>query len=219
MIDFDEMINRHLSREQKPKQEGRYYPSEIGTCLRKIWYTYKYPQEVKADLLKIFEIGNMMHDFVADVLKSEKNPDVELLKSEMPLKFEIDDLVISGRVDDLLLIKADGKNILVEVKSAKTIRFQDSPSRHHVMQLQLYMHATNVHTGIILYLDKTTLESKVFTVHYNEKMVNDILNRFKILHKLIKCNELPKAEAKADTETSWMCRFCEYRNKCDRNEG
>lgn len=219
MINFDQMIDRYLSRESKPKTEGRYYPSEIGTCIRKIWYSYKYPQEVKADLLKIFHVGNMMHDFVAEVLKSEKNPDVELLRSEMPLRLEIEDLVISGRVDDLLLLKADGKNLLVEVKSAKTISFQVKPSRHHVMQLQLYMHATGVHNGIILYLDKTTLKSRVFTIQYNEAMVNSILSRFKSLHKLLKCNELPIAEAKSDSDTRWMCGFCEYRGKCDKNEG
>ena len=219
MIDFDEMIDNHLFREFRPKKEGRYFPSEIGTCLRKIWYSYKYPQEVKADLLKIFHVGNMMHDFVADVLRSEKNPDVELLKAEMPLKIEMDDIVIAGRVDDLLLLKAHGKNILVEVKSARTIKFQEKPSRHHVMQLQLYMHASNVHSGIVLYLDKTTLQSRVFTIPYDETMVSLILDRFRNLHKFVVKNELPTAEAKGDNEMSWVCRFCEYRDKCDKNEG
>lgn len=218
MINFDEMINRHLSRELRPKEAGRYFPSEIGMCLRKVWYSYKYPQELRADLLKIFHVGNMMHDFVAEVLKSEKNPDVELLKTEMPLKLELEDLVISGRVDDLLLLKAHGKNVLVEVKSTKTVKFQNSASRHHVMQLQLYMHATGVHNGIVLYLDKTTLQSRVFTINYNTAMVSDILDRFRNLHSFVKANELPMPEAKANCEMGWMCRFCEYRGKCDKNE-
>jgi len=218
VIDFDSMIDRHLSRELRPKTIGRYYPSEIGTCLRKIWYSYKYPLEVKPDLVKIFHVGNMMHDFVAEVLKSEKNPQVELLKEEMPLKLEIDDIIISGRVDDLLLLRADGKSVLVEVKSAKTIKFQEKPSKHHVMQLQLYMYASGVHNGIILYLDKTTLQSKIFTVQYNAEMVNEILDRFRDLHMFLKKNELPNAESKFSNDTSWMCRFCEYRDKCDKNE-
>jgi len=107
MINFDEMIDNHLKREHRTKGIGRYFPSEIGTCMRKIWYTYKYPMEVKPELLKIFEVGNIMHDFVVEVLKSEKNPHIELLKSEVPFKEQIEDFLISGRIDNLILVKAD----------------------------------------------------------------------------------------------------------------
>ena len=80
------------------------------------------------------------------------------------------------------------------------------------------MYASGVHNGILLYLDKTTLQSKIFTVPYNAEMVNDILDRFRNLHKFLKSNELPNAEAKFSSDISWLCRFCEYKDKCDKNE-
>jgi len=217
MIDFDKMIDNYLFRESHPKQVGRYYPSEIGTCMRKIWYSYRFPQKVQPSLLKIFELGNILHDFVVKVLQSDKNPHVELLHSELPIKLEVEDFLISGRVDDLLLLKADGRQVLVEVKSCKSISFINEAQSHHVIQLQFYMHSTGVHNGVLLYIDKSTLESKVFTIPYNPVTASSIILRFKNLHTALVQDTLPNAEAKSDMHHAWMCRFCEYAEKCDKN--
>lgn len=212
MIDFNHLIDSHLFRKSKPKGIGRYYPSEAGNCLRKTWYSYKHPREVKPDLLRIFEMGNILHDFVVDVLKSEKTPEVELLKWEFPFKMRLDDFLVSGRVDDLILVKASGITILVEVKSCKFL-FK-KPQKHHIMQLQLYMHAVGVHNGILLYVEKGGLQSKVFDIDFDEKIVNNVLERFRMLHKSLVNNILPEAEARINEDIEWMCRLCEYRERC-----
>jgi CRISPR/Cas system-associated exonuclease Cas4 (RecB family) len=218
MIDFDKMIDNHIAREHKPKAVGRYYPSEIGNCVRKIWYSYKYPMEVKPDLAKIFEVGNIMHDFVVEVLRSEKNKEVELLKSEFPLKITGENFIISGRVDDLILVKESGKSWVIEVKSTKSVDFVKKPDAKHLMQLQLYMHATGIHNGMVLYIDKTNLKSKVFAAEYDEEKAKEIMERFATLHRLLSQNLLPIAEAKKKEERGWMCRYCEYGEKCEKNQ-
>ena len=86
MIDFNKLIDDYLYRKNRPKKIGRYYPSEAGSCLRKVWYSYKYPKEVDTELRKVFEMGNILHDFVVDVLKSEKTPSVKLIESEKQQK-------------------------------------------------------------------------------------------------------------------------------------
>ena len=214
LIDFNRMIDNHLKREYRPKGMGRYYPSEIGSCLRKVWYTYKFPQEIKPELAKIFEVGNIMHDFVVEVLRSERNPDVELLKSEFPVKQEVEDFLISGRVDNLILIKDSGKNVLVEVKSTMDISRIWDASPHNIVQLQLYMHLIGVHNGILLYIDKRNLQSKIFEVKYDEKQALEIIDRFKSLHRSLKEDAVPEPEARGDKRMIWMCRYCEYRQKC-----
>jgi len=218
MIDFDKMVDAHIFREHTEKKIGRYYPSEIGNCLRKVWYSYKYPQEIDADLRKIFEAGNIIHGFVVEVLKSEKNKEVELLKTEMPFKIEEKDFTISGRVDDLILVKISGKSALVEVKSTKDISYAKEPQSSHVTQLMFYMEATGVHNGIVLYVDKNTLKSKVFEIKFDSAKAAEIFDRFRFLHKSLKKNDLPEAEAKQAKDMNWMCRYCEYKNKCDKNE-
>ena len=218
MINFDQMIDNHLHKENRPKEIGRYYPSEIGTCMRKVWYSYKFPMETNPELLKVFELGNILHDFVVKVLKSEKNPDVGLIKTELPFRQEIEDFLVSGRIDNIILIKASGKNILVEVKSTGNIDFVEEAMHHNKIQLQLYMHVTGIHNGILLYVDKRNLKSKVFPVNYNEEDALKIIDRFKVLNKLLKTDALPDPEARSGKESLWMCRYCEYRDKCYKED-
>jgi hypothetical protein len=218
MIDFDKLIDSHVFREERPKEIGRYYPSQIGSCLRKVWYSYKYPKKIDPEVRKIFEVGNIMHHFIVEVLKSEKSGDVKLLESELPLKRDFKDFVISGRVDDLLLVKSSGKLYLVEVKSTKDIKFVKEANQSHVVQLQFYMFCSGVHNGIVLYIGKGDLKTKTFEVKFNEKISEKIIKRVESLHKDLKRGKLPFAEAKQISDMKWMCKYCEYIEKCDKNE-
>ncbi len=214
MIDFNIMIDNYLRKEQRPKSVGRYYPSEIGLCMRKLWYSYKTPAETKPELLKIFELGNIMHDFVVDVLESRKTPDVELVKSEFPLRLDGKGFVISGRVDNLILVRSSGKEILVEVKSTADVGSVQEASEHNKMQLQLYMYITGIKHGILLYVDKKNLQSKIFKVEYDEDEAERIVERFGLLHRFLTEGRLPEPEARAKQEDLWQCRFCEFRERC-----
>lgn len=218
MFDFDKMVENHITREHKPKKMGRYYPSEVGSCLRKLWYSYKYPQEVDIDTLKIFEVGNMLHGFVVEVMRNEKNKDIELLSAELPIKVEGKDFVVSGRVDDLVLVKENKKKVLVEVKSTRNVEFIEQPQSNHVSQLMFYMTATDVHDGVILYIDKNNLHTKMFEVSFDEFKSAEIIDRFNFTHEHLKENKLPLAEAKKVKDMNWMCKFCEYKTKCDKEE-
>jgi len=219
MINFDELIKNYVNREEKPRKIGRYYPSEIGGCLRKLWFSYKYPKKVKTDLLKIFEIGNIVHNFVVDVLKSEKNPSVELLSAEEPFLVKMKDFIISGRIDDLILVKSSNKKVMIEVKSIGDINSIKTAKPQHRMQLQLYMFATKIRNGVILYIDKKNLKSKVFTIPYDESEALYVLERFSLLHKHLKEGTPPKPEAKLDPKKSWICQYCEYKDECNKLDG
>ena len=217
MIDFNKLIDNHLAREYKPKSIGRYYPSEIGGCMRKTWFSYKNPKQTDVKLTRIFEAGNMLHEFITEVIKSEKNKEVELIKSELPIKIETKDFIISGRIDNLVLVKILDKNefkqLLVEVKSTKFL-----PKEHkkeHEMQLQLYMRALDVDNGIILYIQKDNLETKSFPIKHNKNVSENIIERFQVLHNSLINNQLPEAEAKKSEEDKWMCDYCNYKEECN----
>jgi CRISPR/Cas system-associated exonuclease Cas4 (RecB family) len=218
MIDFEALIDRHVARESRPKSIGRYYPSEIGNCIRKVWYTYNYPLQIDPVLRRVFHLGDMLHDFVVEVLRSEKNKEVQLVSSEAPFKIDMGEFIISGRIDDLLMLKSDSTNILVEVKSCKSINYIKRPMSHHKTQLQFYMYGMHVRNGILLYIDKSTLETKSFEVKLSEKRGRQILKKFRALHKHLTNSTLPAAEAKKNREMRWMCDYCEYRDKCKVDE-
>lgn len=218
MIDFNTMIDKYLHREFRPKTHGRYYPSEIGSCLRKVWLSYKQPKPVDKDLIKVFESGNILHNFVVRVLNSEKTTNIRLIASELPFKAEIDDFIISGRVDNLLIIEKKGQLVLVEVKSSKSIDYIKEPGTQHESQLQLYMHFLEIHNGVLLYIDKTTLQTKVFSIDYKPEKALLLVDRFKHLHKALLENTLPDPEAKVKREMSWMCNKCQYKDECEAHE-
>jgi hypothetical protein len=214
VLDFNKLISLHLQRDLKAKQIARYYPSEVGSCLRKVYYSYKHPKPLEEDLIKIFETGNILHSFIVEVLKSEKDPDVKLINQEVPVKLILKDYVISGRIDDILVIKSSGKVYLVEVKSTSMLRAVKSPSKHHILQLQFYMHATGIHNGMLMYIEKNTLQTMTFEVDYKEEIVKHALDRFEILHKSLIANKSPDAEARKDKDMHWMCRRCDYFDEC-----
>ena len=170
MINFDEMVDKFLQSEIRIRSIGRYYPSEAGQCMRKVWYSFRNPKPADKQLLKVFEAGNRLHEFVAEVFQSDKNPQIDLVEKEVPFLIEIDDFVISGRIDDLIRVKIENKEALVEVKSTKDLRYMEEPSESHVMQLQLYLHARKLREGILLYLEKNTLKSKTFHIVYDDNI-------------------------------------------------
>jgi CRISPR/Cas system-associated exonuclease Cas4 (RecB family) len=217
MIDFEIFIDRFLSRERKPKEIGRYYPSEAGLCMRQVWYSYKFPKETEKDLLRIFHAGNLVHDFVVDVFRSERNPDVVLVESEFPFKIEQDGFTVSGRVDDLVLLKEEDKKVLVEVKSCRSINGMEEPENTHKMQLQLYMHATGIRNGVVLYVEKNTLKSRSFAVAYDQDWARRIMDRFGLLDRHLKDDVMPAAEGKTVPHLSYMCSRCDYAEECGRD--
>ena len=214
MIDFDKLISNHIRREFREKKIGRYFPSEAGSCLRKSWYSYKIPRDVDDDKKKIFYAGELIHHFISEVIKSEKNPEVELTAYELPFIIKESDFAVSGRIDDILKLNINQKSFLVEVKSTKTLDYTNEPNKAHVMQLQLYMHALNMQDGVILYVDKTTLKTKAFEVKYDKKIFDIVLNRIKILHETLMKNKVPDPEARIIKEMHYMCQNCEYKEEC-----
>ena len=214
MIDFNHLIDNFFARKTRKKTIGTYYPSEIGGCIRKTWFSYKIPKPVDKDIMKIFGAGNTVHDLITEVLKSEKNPGIKLLETELPFKQFEKDFVISGRIDNLVLIMLDNKKVLIEVKSTKFL--PNEPKDAHVSQLQLYMHNTKIHDGTILYVQKDNLQTRWFNQTYDEQKAKEIIDKFYKLHKSLKENNIPHAEAKLTNNKNWMCDYCEYREECDK---
>ncbi len=215
IINFDKLIDKYLYRDIRQRTPGKYYPSEIGQCLRKAWFNIKMPKPVEPEVTKIFEAGNLFHAFIVEVLKSEKNPEIELVADEMPLKYKIDEFEISGRIDDIIQLKYNGEKILIEVKSTKSLDFLKEPSEAYIMQIQFYMHVTGIKKGAILYVEKNTLKSKAFFMDYDPKIAEMTINRFRELHKSVTGNVMPEPEAKLIYKKRWMCNFCPYKKECD----
>ena len=215
MIDFNELIDNFLKREVRPRTSGKYYPSDSGNCIRKVWYSYKIPREADPEILKYFEAGNLIHDLVSKVIKSEKNPHIDLLATESPIFLTHEDFVISGRMDDVLLVRIDGKIYILEVKSVSNINYSKEAKKPHIAQLQLYMHSSGIRDGIICYIERNSLKSVSFTIPYDPEIIKESLERFGKLNSHLKSDKIPEPEGRINRkEFGWQCEKCQYREEC-----
>jgi hypothetical protein len=212
MIDFNKLIDDYLEREISYKRIGKYYPSEIGTCLRKTWYSYKSPKKIDSKASKAFYCGDFIHELIEEVLASNKTEEIRLLDSEVPIKYREQDFVIVGRIDSLILAGLDHKKILLEVKSCKFL--PDKFKEEHEMQLQFYLHSLNLTEGILLYIRKDDLQTKPFEISYNEEKALSIIKRFENLHLALIYDKIPEPEARLDKNKEWVCENCLWKEEC-----
>ena len=213
MFSFDAILKEQLAaRPKKTREVGRYYPSEAGNCVRRSHYSLFEPEEPSPDLLLIFEMGNVIHEFVSNVLSRSKK--VALVGSEERIRIDRDGYFISGRIDDAVVVNASGEKLIIEVKSCKDLSYVVEPSRAYRLQLQLYLHALNVRRGFLLYVEKSTLKSKCFEIVRDEAQIREAFERFDLLHESIRKRLLPPAEARLAAGDRWQCDFCPYERQC-----
>ena len=180
-------------------EDNTYYASSAGSCPRKMYYSRRYPQENDLELLKVFEMGNIVHEFIQDVIMKGG-------QHEVPIKLEDNGIIVRGRLDCLY------ENELYELKSTKSIHFvKDKPNNHHVMQLMLYMKQLGYKSGNLLYIEKNTLQMVEHTVEYDDSIYNLAIALFRKAHQGLSTNTLPVKECEA-----WECKFCNYQDKCQK---
>lgn len=227
MINIDEEINAYLLKKlESDKHEtiiGKYSPSLLPSCLRRQYYDYKHPTAMPVDKLKIFEIGNMVHEKIADILSKSGKVKVNHQERSITLMHpDYDDLIISGRMDNFLILTDGSKNIIIEVKSAKSLQTyergtftdQTEPKPEHVMQINFYLFAIPHSIGLLVYVNKNTFETKQFEVKPDKALLIKGLERAKTLHNFLTTNTFPPAEAKLNKETLWQCKYCDRAEDC-----
>jgi CRISPR-associated exonuclease Cas4 len=227
MIDilFTELIMKYLKSQKKDRTIGIYYPSELPWCLRRIYYDYTIGKDKDLESKLVMVSGTLMHSFISDVLKFAKS---EGIKAEVEVEYEYEipienkvagswkkpaggvfNIVISGRADNVILLKTSNSEdtYIVEVKSKS--KLPDKPRLEHIMQLNFYLHFNPGAKGYLLYITRDGFNMRAFEVNYNEELFKKLVDRAIILHNHIISNTLPDAEY-------WHgeCLKCVYRNIC-----
>jgi len=190
-------------------EKGVYYPSALGSCLRKQYYTYTLGERVTSEELVIFATGKGVHETIARAFGEVAT----IEKVEENISLEITPAVkLKGRID-LLIADYDGKKYLIEAKS--TSKTPETPFEEHVFQLQVYMQALNYNEGYILYWNKISGEIKVFKVQKNEEVLKNIFERVKKLDYYVSHNIPPEPEAILKGRF-WECEKCPFLELCIR---
>ena len=203
---IEKMIEEAIRKEERERVEGVYYPSELPFCLRRNYFLYKVKKEVSLPVLKIFELGNMLHSWFSKVFERAGVLD----RSEEKMVYHDGLITIKGRCDDIIKLKKSGKRILLEIKTVRNLRFIKEPKREHAMQLSFYMFALGFKKAYLVYVDRRDLRIRVFTVSFDESLFNELVERAHLLDSFVKNNEKPPKTSK-----KWMCNYCQYRWECE----
>ena len=193
---------------------GKFSISSIGSCWRKKYLEIKgiYKEEFSEDLLRLFNIGNIIHREITKELIEKEGNEFHLVASEVdipPQKY------FSGRIDNVISLK--GKNFIVDVKSAgdwtiKNVRDERTCDKNYMNQVLLYMYFTGIHKGILLFVGKTKGKIEEIEVEYDEekaiRLVKEVVAFF---HNYIEKDiEPPKCDGGL-----WGCECCDILKKED----
>ncbi len=214
-LNVGDIIDEYLTDEMRPKKLGAYFPSEIGMCIRRSYYSYNIPKPTEASALRIFAMGNNVHEFITKALKASER--LETVEEEKPIRIEYSDkdtsFAVYGRIDDFVVTKG-GKTIIIEAKSSGDVHKVNEPDPKHIMQITLYLAAQKADYGILVYADKKNLDIRQFRVDYDSGVYQKIVNRFKDLDYHLRNKKLPPAEYYFDDKTVWQCKYCPYYSEC-----
>ncbi|MEM4649585.1 MAG: PD-(D/E)XK nuclease family protein [Candidatus Bathyarchaeia archaeon] len=205
-----QILSAYLIKENKPRQIGIYYPSRLPYCLRQQYYEWLLGVEYPEELLRIFEIGNIFHEWLKKVFKNVEG--VKLIENEKPINVYLAeaDIFINGRIDDVILIEADNQTYIIEAKTHKNLNYLEAAHKEHIAQLNFYLKFYPSVKGIILYIEKNTLATKEFIIDFNQELFKETINRALSLHYAL-INKTPPPK-----EESPLCGYCLFKEKCDK---
>ena len=204
----------------------------IQECLRKSYYSAKYPKEADNRLKGILYIGQAIHNLseIGDMheltmcydFANNKPMDMDEVKKATK---RAQRYILTGTCDDVIFDKKYGA-IIVDKKTWSSKGWvKKEPSIEHVRQLNAYRfllkktRGIDAKYGVVLYLDKyTEMETPLpMMVELEDiKVTEDIIrDKINILN-----NGMP------EPNIHWMCNgknrngiiYCPYKEECDANK-
>jgi CRISPR/Cas system-associated exonuclease Cas4 (RecB family) len=214
--------------EEREHVIGRYYPSELSYCMRRVYANYvgksvKYDMEAR----KAFAIGDAIHDLcdLCFMSYAKKYPDFKVTTEVSDLIYTVPpDITISGRLD--ALIGFSNETHVVEIKShANPLRVLE-PHRNHLEQLNYYLHFYPDAKGHIIYVNKSKrIYSNVdflefpkegeLDIKYNDAMFMQMVDKAKMIHSYLLKGEEPPPEPEMHAEFG-RCPMCPFQKKYEK---
>lgn len=176
-------------------------------------YKQAQSEHVPQNLIRIFEEGNAIHEkwqrlFIRGGLCKAEDCDFSKFYSEYEIGYTPD-----------AIITYKGKKYVVEIKSVNTYQFMKMTSHPTASkQVQMYMHFSGIHDGIILCDDKNTQNFKVFIVKYNPDIVSPYIERLEaVQYYKNRVYDEGKMVKRCEQCTSKVCKravCCPMRDAC-----
>jgi CRISPR/Cas system-associated exonuclease Cas4 (RecB family) len=202
-----ELLDKFYLDREKDREQHHFYITDAGKCSRAIFFKFKnVPREkMEPRVLRMFDHGDYIQMQILNNLFSlgiVRASEIKIPPQEL----------ISGRADAIITLNND--LYVVDFKSMNSMIFKnlDQPKEDNVNQLQLYLNFFKIPKGILLYINKDTLELKEFLVEYNPAIAQKLLKDLSDLKSKIDSNIIP--DRIPDFPENWQCQYCQFREIC-----
>ncbi len=202
-----ELIDKFYLDKEKEKEQHHFYITDAGKCPRAIFFKFKNVPRTKMapEVLRMFDHGDYIQMQILNSLFSlgiVRAAEVKIPPHEL----------ISGRADAIVTL--NNELYVVDFKSMNSLVFRNlqEPKEENVNQLQLYLHFFKIPKGILLYINKDTLELKEFLIEYNPALVEKLLKELTELKEKIDANIIPARIP--GWPDDWQCQYCPFKEIC-----
>jgi len=202
-----ELLDQFYLDRERDREQHHFYITDAGKCSRAIFFKFKnVPREkMEPRVLRMFDHGDYIQMQILNNLFSLgmiRASEVKIPPQEL----------ISGRADAIITLNND--LYVVDFKSMNSMVFKNltEPKEDNVNQIQLYLHFFKIPKGILLYINKDTLELKEFLVKYNPDIAQNLLKDLTELKTKIDSNIVP--DRIPDYPENWQCQYCQFKEIC-----
>ena len=231
-MDLGQQIVADILKSKEPRTKpipcNSNWPSKIGhPCERYLVYLrtrWMDQERFEPKMILLFDLGDA---FEKTAIKQLTGAGYECIREQEP--FFLEDYQISGKVDWIIKLKDNqlgggkGENrALLECKgmapyawsALNTIEDFFNSNRDYIRiypaQLQLYMHALDIHVGLLFIVNKVTGYPKAIIVNYDQEYVDEILSKTKRVMEAIQNNILPERMEYDKV----FCTGCSFKHIC-----
>jgi len=202
-----ELLDQFYLDRERDKQQHHFYITDAGKCSRVIFFKFKnVPREkMEPQVLRMFDHGDYIQMQILNSLFSlgvVRAAEVKIPPQEL----------ISGRADAIVTL--NNELYVVDFKSINSLIFKslNRPKEENVNQLQLYLYFFEIPKGILLYVNKDTLELKEFLIEYNPVIAQKLLKELAELKTKIDLNIVPARIAGWSEDR--QCQYCQFKEIC-----
>ncbi|PIQ92858.1 MAG: hypothetical protein COV69_00880 [Parcubacteria group bacterium CG11_big_fil_rev_8_21_14_0_20_39_14] len=202
-----ELIDKYYRERQKDREQTHFYITDAGKCPRAVFFKFKkaFKEEMEPRVLRLFDYGDQIHQFILKPLFSMGT----VRSSEISIPPQ---QIISGRAD--AVVSFGNELYVLDIKSMNSMVFQnlERPKEEHLYQVQLYLHFFEIKRGLLLYVNKDTLDLKEFIFEYDALLAKKLLLDFYNLKTKIDSNIIP---SRLDSwPEGWQCKYCQFKEIC-----
>jgi len=213
LLDDHLILKEQEKQKEFAKEKSMWRASSMGQCYRKRYWDRKGEEKQPFDnrILRVFEVGNILHIYLQKLLKDEG----ELVSAEEV----VENGVVRGHID--AIVRGDKGYIIYDFKTVHSRKFsylKKGADDHYIKQLMTYTMLAkkkykNIQDSRLLYISKDDLRMQEMSYQLSDFIENEIKQELADLENYWKCNQLPPAKSKE----KWECGWCNY-TQCENNK-